>query len=93
MMYLSIRIDYQTEQEKKLNEKILPRIIMTFSFFLVFLLAVFQFWPEGREVLRLIMIPGTPQDTIAALETFVSELDCGISISGAATDFWQKLIG
>lgn len=79
-------------EQKKLSGNFLPRFCMTVIFFLIFIMTVSFLWPEGREVMQLIFIPGTPEETFDALETFVSELDCGISIAGAASDFLQKLI-
>lgn len=92
MMNMSCKINYYNEQEKESSGNALLLILMSLSFFIVFLFAVSLFWPEGREVMRLMCIPGTPEETIDALETFISELDCGISITGAASDFLQKLI-
>lgn len=89
-MNMSCKINYY-EQGKKSSGNLLPTILMSVSFFLLFLLSVSLFWPEGREVLQLMFLPGTPEETLDALETFVSELDCGISITGAASDFLQKL--
>lgn len=49
------------------------------------------FWPEGREVLRLLLIPGDPEVTMEAAQTFASELDCGVDILSAASDFLHKV--
>lgn len=92
MMHLSGKITYCMEREKNVSVCFLPRLFMSVLFFLVFVLAVTFFWPEGKEVLQLMMIPGIPEETLGALDTFAAELDCGISITGAASDFLHKLI-
>lgn len=72
---------------------VLPRVFLTCVFFAVFLVLVSLYWPDGREVLRLLLIPGNPDATIAAAETFASELHCGNSLKGAAMDFFRSLTG
>lgn len=92
-MHLSGKITYFAELEKNSSGSFLSRLFMSVSFFFVFVFAVSLYWPEGREVLRLMLIPGTPEDTLCALDTFAAELDCGMNITGAASDFLHRLIG
>ena len=67
--------------------------LLTCAFFSVFLVMVTMFWPEGREVLQILLIPGDPKVTLEAAQTFASELDCGNSIFSAASDFIHKVTG
>lgn len=92
-MPLAYRIEYGSAAEAHAKTHWVSHIFMTCLFFSIFLAAVSLFWPEGREVLRILLIPGTPDSTMQAAETFVSELDCGSRITGAAYDFFQKLMG
>lgn len=85
------RINYSSASEP--GPSVLPRFFLTCVFFAVFLVLVTLYWPEGREVLRLLLIPGDPDVTMAAAETFASELHCGNSLKGAAMDFFSSLTG
>ena len=90
MMLLSYHIQYGEREKNRSESCFLFRFFMTGIFFVLFLVTVSVFWPEGREVLRLLLIP---DKTLDAAETFVSELDCGFSLKTAASDFFQKLAG
>ena len=87
------RIDYSADAASPEKAAFMPRILMTCMFFSVFLVLVSLFWPEGREVLQLLLIPGESNVTMAAAETFASELYCGNSLKGAAVDFIRSLAG
>ena len=89
-MRLAYRIDYSGAADADAGTDWFSRIFLTCLFFSLFLTAVSLFWPDGREVLRLLLIPGSPDRTMEAAETFVSELDCGNRIIGAASDFFRN---
>ena len=90
---MAYRIEYEDTQNHNCNSNVLPRILLTGMFLFCFLLGVNLFWPEGREVLRLLLIPGSPDTTLEAAETFVSELHCGSRLKSAATDFFRNMSG
>lgn len=90
-MYLAYRIDYTESCNDAKKHTFVPRILITMVSFLIFLMLVTQFWPKGKEVLQLMMIPGAPDTTMEAAETFVAELGCGSSLKAAVFDFWDKL--
>lgn len=92
-MQLPYRIEYSDMVNIHTKHDLLTTIFMTLLFFLLFILAVSLFWPEGREVLRLMVIPGAMEETQEAVETFVSELDCGFHFTSAAADFLKSLTG
>lgn len=85
------RIDYHKETDTDRKGSWFTSSLLTFAFFSLFLAAVSLLWPEGREVLRVLLIPGVPEKTLDAAEVFVSELDCGMHFTGAAADFFHKL--
>lgn len=93
MINLAYRIEYEESQCHNHTFHAFPRILMTGLCFVCFLAAVNFFWPEGREVLRLLLIPGSPDATLEAAETFVSELQCGSRLKSAATDFFRNMSG
>ena len=88
MIILAYRIDYQENQRRSIFNDIIIRIISTGMFFLLFLFIVTAFWPDGKEVLGLLMISDT---TLDAAETFVSELNCGNNIKNAVSDFFETI--
>lgn len=65
---------------------------MTAGFFLLFLLLTNLCWPEGRQKLWEICIPGNAQVTAAAFEAMVEDLRAGESVSDALTVFCQEII-
>ena len=58
----------------------LPRLFMSVTFFLVFVFAVSIFWPEGREVLQLMLIPGTPEDLAKAVSYLSATPDITVQV-------------
>ena len=87
------RIDYSPSPDTCRKKGWISGILLTCAFFTVFLAVVSLFWPEGREVLQILLIPGDPEVTIEAAQTFASELDCGIDMFHAASDFFHKVTG
>ncbi|MBQ7129930.1 MAG: hypothetical protein IJO21_02670 [Oscillospiraceae bacterium] len=81
------QIDY--DFEKKTGEPYcrLRRIWMTMGLLVVFLLFVSLFWPEGQDMLQILLIPGDPEKTLEAAEAFCSELNQGVSVADAARQF------
>lgn len=61
-------------------------------FFLVFLLLVNLFWPQGAQTLRELILPGDGAVTAAALEEFAEDLGSGLPIAAAAEDFCRRII-
>ena len=66
--------------------------IMTAACLLLFALAVGQFWPRGRDVLRDFLLPGEPTVTEQAFSDLVSDLSQGIKLEEAMAAFCQQII-
>ena len=92
-MRLPYRIDYSPTPDDCSKSGWMAGILLTCTFFGVFMVMVSLFWPEGREVLRILLIPGDPEVTVEAAQTFASELDCGMDMFRAASDFFHKVTG
>lgn len=84
---MGYRIIYESETELTRGKSGVRRIFLSVGFFLCFLLSVAGFWPEGREMLRILLIPGDPDITMEAAEVFAQELSCGYSLKDAAQNF------
>lgn len=90
---MGYRIDYQPMKNVRNPEKRTAGIPgMTALFLLLFVFIVFSFWPQGAELLREILIPGEADVTVAALETFARELQCGESLSCAFDSFCRHIL-
>lgn len=72
--YQQGKIPLHTVQHKK------RRTTLTGICFLIFLLAVCLYWPEGREYLKAVLIPGDAAVTVAAMEDFSQSLKSGTSL-------------
>lgn len=90
---MGYRVEYQPVKKVRGVEKRTSRVpALTALFFLLFLLLVNGFWPQGAEILREILIPGDPTVTVAALETFTQELQTGEELSIAFEDFCRTIL-
>ena len=81
-------IVYGMEKEQKHSRKSRRRIVLTASMFLIFLWCVISYWKDGREVLKLLLIPGDAGSMIHAAEVFAQELSSGFSVVDALENFF-----
>ena len=84
-MAYQIIYDPNLKQDSKGNG--IRRLLLTTAFFLCFLWMVGNLWPEGRELLKNLLIPGNPDMTLQAAEVFAQELGSGFSLADAARNF------
>lgn len=84
---MSYRIVYDSSVEAKTQKNRLIRSFLTLGFFICFLWTVHFFWPEGQELLKMMLIPGDPDSTLQAAEVFAQELNSGFSLLDAAENF------
>lgn len=66
--------------------------IWTAVFFLMFVLVVRLYWPEGRGLLRTFLLPGEPSVTEAAYWSLVANLRQGFPAGEALSAFCQQII-
>ena len=67
--------------------------ILTTAFFLVFCLLTGALWPEGREALQRVFVPGAPTATEAAFQNLVTDLRLGEPLADALTVFCRRVVG
>ena len=84
---MGYRIEYGKTPSRSRGDGGWFRLCMTGLFLAGFCLLVSAFWPEGRELLRSILIPGDAEVTLEAAEVFARELGGGISLTEAAEHF------
>lgn len=90
---MGYRIEYQPINPVRHGHIRRTRVgILTGLCFLLFLFLVTSFWPQGRDLLRELLIPGDPDVTMMALETFAGELRRGVTFSNAAESFCRILM-
>ena len=61
--------------------------------FFLFCGMVYTYWPEGRILLRTLLIPGDPDTTLHAAEVFAAELSYGGSFADAVRNFFDMAFG
>lgn len=89
---MGYRVEYETVPKvRRMEQKRSGTAALTAMFFVVFLLVTSLLWPEGREVLREIFLPGDPAVTVAALETLADELQTGAQLGDALENFCQSI--
>ena len=91
---MSYRIEYGTAVPLKYQRKKRKSHARTLTALsgLLFALAVGQFWPEGRQVLRRYLLPGEPSATEWAFSQMMSDLTHGIALEDAVVAFCQQII-
>lgn len=91
---MGYRIDYGSMKTSKRKDKLsfTGIMAMTAGFLVLFVLLTSVFWSSGRQKLRDFLLPGDPAVTGQALETMVSQLKDGESISEAVGAFCQEVL-
>ena len=85
---MSYRMIYEPESRAEAGNSMIFRTLLTVSFFVCFLWTVNRFWPEGRELLQLLLIPGDPDVTLEAAEVFAQDLGSGEHLAEA----WYRFV-
>ena len=91
---MAYRIVYEETKVKpqRRDKASLPVPLLSLLFFLVFLMLIGQFWPEGASWIRNALIPGDPDKTMQALQVLSRELHSGVPIGAAVEDFCKDII-
>ena len=84
---MAYRIDY-IDSEKNQRGNILPYFLMSLLFFVSFMVFVALYWPEGSEVLRILLEPVNPAE---AAEAFAGDLKNGVSVKNAFVSFLKSV--
>jgi len=84
---MSYHVVYGTEDSSVSGRMPGRRIVLTGFFLICFFWMVSAFWPEGKELLKIMLIPGDPDATLEAAEVFAGEMACGIPLHHAAENF------
>ena len=90
---MSYRMIYEPGSRAEGGNSVIFRTLMTASFFVCFLWTVSRFWPEGRELLKLLLIPGDPDATLEAAEAFARDLGAGVNLEAAFHRFASVVMG
>lgn len=90
---MGYRVEYgQAERKAPSFLKKYRLHLLTAAFFLLFVLAVKLYWPEGAAVLSSIFLPGEPTEAQAAFAVLVEDLREGQPFSDAVTTFCREII-
>ena len=66
--------------------------VLTAPFLMAFCLLTGALWPEGRELLRDVLLPGVPTATESAFHNLVNDLRVGEPLDDAVTAFCRRVI-
>lgn len=89
---MDYRVIYGSECSCKRNVGSFRRFFLTTGFFFCFLWLVCCFWPDGRFLLKQLLIPGDPEVTLEAAEVFAQEVGSGFSLADAARNFCHVVL-
>lgn len=85
---LAYRIEY-TEEKKHINKSSFGvTILLTLIWLFIFLTLVSRFWPQGREVLHILLMQDT---TVAVSETYATEYEYRSDFKQTAAVFLRNL--
>ena len=65
---------------------------MSGMFFLLFLIAVELFWPEGRNVIRGLLFSGDAEVAAEAMEELTVQLKLGMPVKDALVVFGRQIL-
>lgn len=85
---MGYRINYDSMHGEKAGSR---RIFLTCFFFLLFLLGVGQFWPEGKGVLRNILFSGDDTVAVSAIKELTAHLENDVPVMDAVYAFCRKI--
>lgn len=90
---MGYRVEYDSVKKVRgVQKRTAGRLAMTGVFFLVFLVLVACFWPEGTAILRDALLPGDRAVTAAALEELARQVSQGTDLSQAVAEFCRDLL-
>lgn len=88
---MAYRVIYNTAMPETKRVHRGRRIWLTVFFLFCFCWLVSFFWPEGKNLIKILLIPGNPDSTLEAAEVFAGELACGSPLYIAAKNFCQTV--
>lgn len=89
---MGYRIIYGEEKNQQRKGQGFRILMMTLGFFFLFFQVVSRFWPEGMELMQLLLPLEEVEQTFQAVEVFSQELGSGFSLKDAATNFCSTLL-
>ena len=69
---MGYRVVYHNEKLERAREYSGRRLYLTVFFLCCFYWMVSFLWPEGKELLKILLIPGNPEATMEAAEVFAA---------------------
>ena len=91
---MAYRIEYGKDvlNGSRRKRHIFLRNILTLGFLCLFFMLITMMWPEGKTLLRIILIPGDPEVTLEASEIFARNILNGESFRDAVTAFCYTVL-
>lgn len=91
---MGYRIEYGQPSDKKypMPSRCSRLPWMVCGALLLFSLLTNLYWPEGREALRNLLIPGDPDVTTEAFAVMIEEVRTGEDFGDAVTSFCREIL-
>ncbi len=90
---MGYRVDYgPVKKVRGVEKRMSRRCALTGMFFLVFVVMVCCFWPEGKQALQQLVFPGDGAVTAAAWENFTVSLKAGEGIGESLQTFCMRIL-
>ena len=90
---MGYRVEYgQDSNQEKAAGRLGRILVLTVILFVMFLVLVNLFWPQGAAMVRQALIPGDAAVTVGALEGLAQDLKAGDSIEAALQSFCRTVL-
>ncbi len=90
---MSYRVDYgPMKKVRGVEKRISRRLALTGVFFLLFVVMLCSFWPEGKAAVQELLLPGDQAVTAAAWEEFAGDLRAGEIVGGSLRSFCVRIL-
>ena len=84
-------MSYRVEYAQRSAGVSLRRIFLSIWCFLLFLVLVFQYWPEGAGIIRTMLADVEESTAVSALNRLAEELVQGEAVKQAFSDFLESV--
>lgn len=89
---MSYRIDYSAKNEQSDSSHSFRKTFLTLLCLALFIAFVYFCWPDGRDTMLQMIIPGNSTTARKAAECFVSNIQCGYSIRASLITFFRDMM-
>lgn len=89
---MSYRVDYHSEEKEKHRQGKGGVVLSALLCFLLFLIFVQLFWPEGQQALRAMILPGASENVWSAADDMVRQIREGEPVADTVDAFCRGVL-